>query len=240
LRAGTGSPRLAFSIAMEGHPTRRRIVEALLDRHGRSFCADLGIAIERNTPSPLFRWLCASILFSARISSDLAARAARALGEHGLTTPQRMADATWAERTRILNKAGYARYDESTSRMLGDTAALLIERYRGDLRRLRARAGHDPMAERRLLQEFKGIGETGADIFCREVQGVWPELYPFADRKALAAAQKLGLGDDAGDLARLVDQRDFPRLVAALIRTSLAVDYDSIIEQACAPAAKAG
>jgi hypothetical protein len=187
---------------MAREPTRGQIIAALLDRHGRTYCSELGIAIERNTPSPLFRWLCASILFSARISANLAASAARALAEHGLTTPQRMADATWAERTRILNRAGYARYDESTSRMLGDTAELLIELYGGDLRRLRERAGHDPVAERRLLQEFKGIGAMGAAIFCREAQSAWPELYPFADAKALDAAKKLGLGDDAQALAR--------------------------------------
>jgi hypothetical protein len=40
-------------------------------------------------------------------------------------------------------------------------------------------------------EEFKGIGDAGADIFCREVQIVWDELYPFADRKALATASKL-------------------------------------------------
>jgi endonuclease III len=224
---------------MTRKPDRHQITAALLDRHGRSYCAELGIAIERNQPSALFRWLCASILFSARISADLAASAVRALAEHKLTTPQRMADATWAERTKILNRSGYARYDESTSRMLGDTAELLIEQYGGDLRRLRQRAGEDPAAERRLLQEFKGIGETGAAIFCREAQSAWPELYPFADKKALGAAQKLGLGEDAKALTRLVDRRDFPRLIAALIRTSLAKDYDSVVEQASEPLAKA-
>jgi hypothetical protein len=223
---------------MPRSPDRKRIAAALLDRHGRTYCSALGIPIERNTPSPLFRWLCASILFSTRISADLAASAARALAEHELTTPQRMSEATWAERTKILNRSGYARYDESTSRMLGDTSALLIEQYGGDLRRLRKRAGEDPTAERRLLQEFKGIGETGADIFCREAQAVWSELYPFADKKALAASQKLDLAQDAAELAGLVEQDDFARLVAALIRTSLAGDYDTIIEQALEPAAK--
>jgi endonuclease III len=177
-----------------GHePTRREITAALLDRHGRTYCCELGIAIERNTPSPLFRWLCASILFSTRISAKLAMNAARALSEHGLTTPKKMAQAPWAERTKILNRSGYARYDESTSRMLGDTADLLIEEYGGDLRRLRARANQDPAAERRRLQAFKGIGEIGAAIFCREAQAPWPELYPFADKKALDGAAKLGL-----------------------------------------------
>jgi endonuclease III len=227
-------------VGMARKPTRGQIITALLERHGHTYCSELGIAIARNTPSPLFRWLCASILFSARISADLAASAVRALGQHGLTTPRRMAQASWAERTQILNRAGYARYDESTSRMLGDTAALLIDQYNGDLRRLRERAGQDPTAEWRLLQEFKGIGPTGADIFCREAQTAWPELYPFADKKALGAAQQLGLGKDAKALANVVEQRDFPRLVAALIRTSLAKDTDAIVEQASARMAKAG
>lgn len=51
-----------------------------------------------------------------------------------------MAEATWRQRTDVLNRAGYARYDESTSRMLGDTAQLLLDRYRGDLRKLREEA----------------------------------------------------------------------------------------------------
>jgi endonuclease III len=215
-------------------PTERRIVAALLDRHGRTYCEELRIAIERNTPSALFRWLCAAMLFSARISAELARRAASALTENGWTSPQRMLEAGWAERARALNLAGYARYDESTSRMLGDTAALLLHRYHGDLRKLRERAEKNPAAERRLLHEFKGIGEVGADIFCREVQGVWDELYPFADKRALAAAERLGLADNAPGLAELVERQELPRLIAVLIRTRLAKDYEAIIERASA------
>lgn len=216
---------------MADKSAQTRIVAALLDCHGSTYCEELGIAIERNTPSALFRWLCAAILFSARISAELARRTASALTEMGWTSPQRMLEAGWAERARVLNLAGYARYDESTSRMLGDTAQLLLKRYHGDLRKLRQRAEKDAAAERRLLQEFKGIGEVGADIFCREVQGVWDELYPFADKRALAAAERLGLADNAPELAELVERQEFPRLVAALIRTGLAKDYEAIIEQ---------
>jgi hypothetical protein len=67
-------------------PSRKRIVEALLDRHGRSYAAELKIDLGKGTPSVLFRWLCASILLSARISSDLALRGARALADEGWTT----------------------------------------------------------------------------------------------------------------------------------------------------------
>jgi endonuclease III len=212
-------------------PSKRRIAEALLERHGRTFADELGIDVAAGTPSPLFRLLVASILFSARIGHRLAFAAARALAEQGWTTPQKLADTTWAQRVRVLNRAGYARYDESTSRMLGDTCALLLERYRGDLRRLREQAERDPRRERALLKEFKGIGDTG--VF-REAQVAWDELYPFADRRALQAAQRLGLGGDPRALARLVDggTREFARLVAALVRAGLERDYDGVREQA--------
>ncbi len=75
--------------------------------------------------------------------------------------------------------------------MLGDTAQFLLEKYDGDLRKLRAEAGRDPKIERKLLKECKGIGDTGVDIFFREAQSAWGELRPFADKKALKAAGKL-------------------------------------------------
>jgi endonuclease III len=209
-----------------------QVVAALLDCNGRTYCEELRIGIEKNTPSALFCWLCAALLFSARISAELAHRAARALIRHGWTTPRKMAEASWADRAAVLNQAGYARYDERTSTMLGNTAELLLHEYDGDLRRLRERAGRDPTAERRLLKQFEGIGDVGADIFRREIQSVWEEQYPFADRKALAAAAKLGIGRDSAALAKLVPRKDFPRLLAALVRTSLAKDYEAVLERA--------
>lgn len=213
-------------------PSEDQIVEALLERHGRTYASELGIDLERNTPSVLYRWLCAATLLSARISADAAMQAAQALAEQGWTTAQKMADATWEQRTRTLNQAGYARYDESTSRMLGDTAQMLLDRYGGDLRELRAAAERDPERERALLKECKGIGKVGADIFCREAQIAWHELFPFADRRALEAASRLGLEDDAPKLAKRVAQKDYPRLLAALVRTDLAKDFDEVLAAA--------
>ena len=208
------------------------LVEALLRRHGTTYCEELGIDIEKNQPSPLFCWLVASILFSSRIGAGAAAEAAKALFKAGWRTPQAMAQATWEERTRVLNRAGYARYDESTSRMLGDTSEHLIEAYDGDLRRLRERAGQDAEEERRLLQEFKGIGKVGADIFLREIQAVWPEVYPFADAKALQAAKHLKLGATPETLAERVGRNDFARFVAALVRMQLAKDEGGVRDEA--------
>jgi len=200
----------------------------VLERHGRMLSGDLGLDLSSDTPETLFRWLCGVLLVSARIATPLALKAARALADEGWTTPQRMADARWEDCVRVLNGSGYARYDESTARMLGDTSRLLIERYDGNLRELRRAAGRDPAKEHRLLQEFKGIGPVGADIFLREVQLAWDELYPFADDKALEAAQSIDLPDTAEGLARLVPRADFPRLLSGLIRADLAGDLDAI------------
>ena len=212
----------------------KKLVAALLAKHGRTYCDELAIDIARNTPSVLFRWLCATILFSARISAATAMAAATALTRQGWTSARKMAASTWEERTHVLNAAGYARYDESTATKLGEDANFLLDQYGGDLRRLRERAGRDPAEEHRLIQEFKGIGPVGGDIFCREMQIVWQELYPFADALALNTAKQLKLGDSAQSLSALVGRDDFPRLVAALVRTHLAGDYDDVRREAAA------
>ena len=144
-----------------------RIVDALLDRHGRTFCDEAGIRIETNKPAPLFQSLCLALLFSARIRASIAVDAMRALLDRGWTTAEHMAEAEWGDRVDALNGAGYARFDEKTSTMLGDAAELLLDRYRGDLRRLRAAAGDKPEDERRRLKEVKGSGDVGVDIFFR-------------------------------------------------------------------------
>jgi hypothetical protein len=210
----------------------KQIVAALLAMHGRTYCDELAINIARNTPSVLFRWLCATLLFSTRINASVAIAAARAITRRGWTSARKMAASTWEERTHVLNAAGYARYDESTSAKLGEASALLLDRYGGDLRRLRERAGRDAEEEHRLIQEFKRIGSVGADIFCREIQIAWQELYPFADAIALDTAERLKLGDTARKLSALVERDDFPRLVTALVRTHLAGDHDEVKRRA--------
>ncbi|WP_121066511.1 hypothetical protein [Chachezhania antarctica] len=203
-------------------------IDRLLERHGQTYCDELGIDIANNTPSVLFRCLVAAILYSARISADKATQAARALSEAGLTTADKMAAASWQDRVDVLSANGYKRFDESYSRNLGDTAAALRDDYGGDLRNLRKAAGEDPGDMRRRLKAFKGLGDAGVDIFFREVQVAWPEVAPFADRKALKTAESLRLPKTAKGLAGRVSDADFPRLVAALVRTDLAGDHEAM------------
>lgn len=212
---------------MEAGP-HQALIRALLDEYGQSYAHEAGIRIERGTPAVLFQLLVLALLLSARISAVHAMQAAKALIEAKLTTPEKMAAASWQQRVDVLTTHGYKRYDERTSTMLGQTADLVLSEYGGDLRKLRAAAGRDVERERELLQEFKGIGPVGADIFLREVQGVWDEVYPFADARVLAAARELGLGRDAQSLSKLVDRGEFVRLVAALIRVELSDAYEQL------------
>ncbi len=214
---------------MPRRPDERRVVVELLERHGRTYAREAGIRLH-DTPAPLFRLLVLALLLSARIDARVGVAATRALADAGWTTPRKMAASTWEQRTRTLNRAGYARYDERTSRMLGDSVELLLDRYGGDLRRLRHECDRDPDRERRALQRFSGIGAVGAAIFSREAQLVWDEMFPFADQRALATAERLGIGADVDALTRLADDREgFVRLVAALVRCGLRGDEDEIL-----------
>lgn len=132
-----------------------------------------------------------------------------------------MAGATWQQRVDALGRGGYRRYDERTATQLGEAAELLTERWGGDLRRLRDEADGDVSELRRLLQEFPGMGPTGADIFLREAQLVWPETGPLLDRKALRGAERLDLPGDRDRLLALAGKTEPAVLAAALVRAAV-------------------
>ncbi|MFE0803673.1 endonuclease [Streptomyces sp. NPDC058812] len=199
---------------------QRRVVRELVDAHGQTYAEEAGIRL-KDTPQPLYRLLVLSHLLSARIRGSVAVATARALHEAGLRDPRRMAAADWQERVDALGRGGYRRYDERTATQLGDAAELLTERWGGDLRRLRKEADGEVSEVRRLLQEFPGVGPTGADIFLREVQRVWPRAAPYLDRKALQGAEHLGLPGDPDRLLDLAGTTEPAVLAAALVRASV-------------------
>lgn len=198
------------------------VARALVDRHGQTYASEAGITVG-NTPAPLHQLLVLTTLLSARISAELAVGGARALFHAGWRTPQKLRDSTWQQRVDALDEGGYSRYDERTATHLGDIAALVLERWHGDLRRLRAE-GEGVDGVRKLLQDFPGIGPTGADIFCREVQGVWGELAPFVDHRVQDGASALGLPTEPGKLVALVPAGDLVALVSGCVRASLSTD----------------
>lgn len=196
----------------------KKTVQRLLKAAGRTYADEAGIKLA-DKPSPLYRLLVLSVLLSTRIKADIAVAAARELSD--FATPRKMLDATWQQRVDALGRAHYVRYDESTATALGDGAQVLLEEYKGDLRRLRDEAG-DTGGLRKLLQDkVPRLGPVGANIFCREAQAVWPQLRPFLDDKALSGAKKIGLPADVDRLADLVRPGQLAELAAGLVRVDL-------------------
>jgi len=219
---------------MAAHPDA--IASALLDRYGRTYAEDAGIRLA-DKPAPLYQLLVLATLLSARISADIAIQAARELLAAGHTTPKAMQAASWQDRVDALGRGHYRRYDERTATMLGDGAALLDERWQGDLRKLRDEAGGQGNGQRRKiasrLQEFPGIGPAGADIFLREVQAAWPSVAPSVDARVQQGAREVGLPTDPAELAALAGSNErLARLCAALVRITLGKDAAAEVKEA--------
>ena len=193
---------------------------AVLDRYGTTYADAAGIRLT-DEPAPLFQLLVLAQLLSARIGTDIAVATAGELFARGWTTPQRMREAARSGLIQALGRGGYRRYDERTATQLRDMAQLVLDRYGGDLRGLAREARGDVGTAGRLLQEVKGIGPTGAAVFLREVQAVWPWVRPYVDDRARAGARRVGLPDDGAPLAALVPDGDLARFAAGLVRISL-------------------
>ncbi|MWD27897.1 hypothetical protein E0K89_010465 [Aquicoccus sp. SCR17] len=207
---------------------QKDVANALIDSQGRLFSEQVGANIARDVPQQWFHWLLTAQLCSARIAANNALQAAAALRETGLHKIEALLESRRADRIRVLNKHGYARFDNIGADQVRDAAELVQEKYHGDLRELRE-AGGDAKGISARLQEVKGIGETGAGIFCREAQLAWDELYPQADKLCLKAAEEFGLPADAKKLADLAGSRErFVRLLAALARAHLDGPSDEV------------
>jgi hypothetical protein len=195
------------------------VVRAVLDRYGTTYAEEAGIPLA-DEPAPLFQLLVLAQLLSARIGAGVAVATAVELFRAGWTTPQRLRDAGRGSVVAALGRGGYRRYDERTATLLRDMAALVTTRYAGDLRGLATAAGEDPARAALLVQEVKGIGPTGAAVFLREVQAVWPWVRPWLDERARAGARRIGLPDDTAQLAGLVPPGELARFAAGLVRVS--------------------
>jgi endonuclease III len=192
---------------------------AVLDRYGTTFSDDAGIELE-DSPGPLFQLLVLAQLLSARIGAGIAVAAAVELRTAGWTTAARMRDARRPSVIAALGRAGYRRYDERTATQLREMAELVLDRYGGDLRRLGEGAENDVGRAAALIQQVNGIGPTGAAVFLREVQAVWPWVRPYLDDRARSGARRIGLPDDTAQLADLVATGELARFAAGLVRVS--------------------
>jgi endonuclease III len=200
-------------------PGQQKIAARLLERAGTTYADEAGITV-RDTPAPLFQLLTLAMLASKPISAQIAVEASLELKAAGLRTPDAVLAADRRTMIDAFRRAHYARYDESSATRLTEMATRVRDEYSGDLRKLAEKADHDVESASKALQQFNGIGPTGAAIFLREVQDVWPWARPYFDERALQTAAELGLPRDPARLGELAP-KNTAGLAAALVRVSL-------------------
>jgi endonuclease III len=196
-----------------------QLVRRLLDVAGTTYAAEARIKIG-DKPKPLFQLLVLCMLASKPIDASIAMAAARELFKAGLRTPEAVLASDRQTMIDAFGRAHYVRYDESSATRLTGMAELVHDQHSGDLRDIAESSRHEVAGARRMLKKFKGIGDTGADIYLREVQDTWTWVRPYFDDRARAAAKKLGLPSDPEALGALAPRAN-ARLAAALVRVSL-------------------
>lgn len=155
----------------------------------QSYSKELGLDLTK--AEDRFKWFLASVLFAKRISAETAKETYLYFEQEELTSPDAILEAGWDRLVEVLDSGGYTRYDFSTATNLLGIVKMLKEKY-GDLERLHAESSSPTDLERRL-QEFKGVGPVGVNIFLRELRGIWEKAKPKPSPLAVATAQKIGL-----------------------------------------------
>lgn len=210
------------------------LISRVLARLPGRFATALGIDVKAG-PEARQKWFLAAVLYGARISGKLAARTYQVFVSRGIYTPAAVLEQGWDNLVALLDAGGYARYDFKTATKLLKIMDTLKEQYQGSLEQLHAAAADGPDLEARLMALAPGIGPATANIFLRELRGVWAKAEPGLSPLAQLAGEHLkllprGLSPSEA-LAALeakwrqapVTPHDFADLEAALVR--LGRDY---------------
>ena len=197
----------------------KQVVRRVLEVAGTRYADEAGIRVS-DKPMPLFQLLVLCMLASKPIDATTAMRAARELFKAGLRTPKSVLASDRRAMISAFGRAHYVRYDESSATRLSDMAQRVRDEYSGDLREIASRGERDAGEAKQLLEKFNGIGDTGADIYLREVQDVWTWARPYFDDRATATAKQLGLPTEPAKLGALAPHSN-AQLAAALVRVSL-------------------
>ena len=203
----------------------------LVQKIGGRYSRELGIDLSHGKSHEIYKWFLASLLFGARISETIAEKAYREFERAALLSPQKILDAGWDKLVGVLDRGAYVRYDFKTATKLLDINQSLMQQYKGDLNALHANAGDARDLEQRLKHLGKGIGDITANIFLRELRGIWRKANPALSERAIEAAKALGfvparMHDPSHILQALEDAwradrmraRDFSEFEAALVR----------------------
>ncbi len=208
----------------------------LVKQFGGRFSSELGITLSKLDTGEIFKWLLASVLFGARISQAIAKKTYKEFEKKKVTTPQAILKTGWDRLVEILDRGGYARYDFKTATKLLDMSRSLLDEYGSDLNALHLCSADSTELEARIKSLSKGIGNVTANIFLREMRGLWLKADPLPQELVISAAKDLGIiPASSGDGRRILEQlldlwrkegrstADFADLESALLRAGLAI-----------------
>jgi hypothetical protein len=164
----------------------------LVKSRGGRYASALGIELAAPDTGERFKWFLAALLYGARISETLATRTWREFVARRVLSPGRIEATGWDGLVAILDAGGYVRYDYKTATKLLAVCETLLRDYGGSLDALHAAAADPRDLENRIMALGKGIGDTTAGIFLRELRGIWTRAEPPLSPLALGAAAALG------------------------------------------------
>jgi endonuclease III len=203
----------------------------LVEEFGGTYSKALGIDLASGKVTEIYKWFIASILFGARISEAIAINTYREFEKAGIVSPQKVLDAGWNKLVKILDRGGYVRYDFKTATKFLEVNDTLMQQYQGDLNALHHSAKDSSDLELRLKSLGKGIGEVTANIFLRELRGIWRKAAPLPSEPVIHAANELGvLPENIKDGTRILEKlvsawradgmklKEFSDFEAALVR----------------------
>ena len=183
-------------------------------RRSLLYSEELGISLLQKNDREYFKWFLASLLFGGRISETIAKQTYRAFARHRLLTPRRILDSGWDFLVNpVMREGGYVRYDGRKSTQVLRDCEMLLQCYRGSLKRLH-RAATDIGDLEARVSSFYGVGPVTTNIFLRELRPVWPKANPDPLPVVRNPARRAGI--DLASYGR--HTLTFTRIEAGLIR----------------------
>jgi len=171
---------------------RKSSVELLMKSFGGSFSLTLGIDLSKSEPNEVFKWFLASILFGARIPETIAINTYKQFEKDNLLNAEKITRAGWNRLVESLDAGGYVRYDFKTADKLLEVMKNLKTRYSGNLNLLHEQASDPRDLEEKIKSLGKGVGGVTANIFLRELRGIWEKADPLPQELVIIATRNLG------------------------------------------------
>lgn len=167
------------------------VVKQVVKLYGGRHSKAMGLDVDSGNDDDIEQWFLVALLFSRGISTEQTLRTFDLLREEGVKTVKDAGQIDYQKLWDKLTEAKAQRTDK-TAAMLQQIWTKLESEYEGKVATLKK--VEDPKELTNVLKKFHGVGPTTAELFLRDLRGVWPAAngIPLNDR-AISAGQHLGL-----------------------------------------------